>query len=138
MKLARPSCDRFSSPLPSPASTITSKTPPRHARPLAIATSARFIAVTLANSCCTAPPDKPPRNHQKPCKTFIRLMNSEVAKIGSVRAFLYRITNNLSIDHTRHNSVRGINDERELQILTGDTPIKNSAITSSNWNTCNA
>ncbi|NVZ81420.1 hypothetical protein HX875_23225 [Pseudomonas yamanorum] len=65
-------------------------------------------------------------------------MNSEVAKIGSVRAFLYRITNNLSIDHTRHNSVRGINDERELQILTGDTPIKNSAITSSNWNTCNA
>jgi hypothetical protein len=34
--------------------------------------------------------------------------------------------------------VRGINDERELQILTGDAPIKNSAITSSNWNTCNA
>lgn len=59
---------------------------------------------------------------------FIRLMNSEVAKIGNVRAFLYRIANNLSIDHARRNRVRGINDEQELQGLAGDADPQSSAI----------
>ncbi|AZP70533.1 RNA polymerase sigma factor [Pseudomonas poae] len=59
---------------------------------------------------------------------FIRLMNSEVAKIGNVRAFLYRIANNLSIDHARRNRVRGVSDEQELQALAGDADPQNSAI----------
>lgn len=59
---------------------------------------------------------------------FIRLMNSEVAKIGNVRAFLYRIANNLSIDHARRNRVRGIRDEQELQELAGDADPQGSAI----------
>ena len=59
---------------------------------------------------------------------FIRLMNSEVAKIGNVRAFLYRIANNLSIDHARRNRVRGIRDEQDLQDLAGDADPQGSAI----------
>jgi len=59
---------------------------------------------------------------------FIRLMNSELAQIGNVRAFLYRIANNLSIDHARRNRVRGINDDHELDALTGDADPQNSAI----------
>ena len=59
---------------------------------------------------------------------FIRLMNSEVAKIGNVRAFLYRIANNLSIDHARRNRVRGVRDEQELQDLAGDADPQGSAI----------
>jgi len=42
---------------------------------------------------------------------FIHQINSEVAKIGNVRAFLYRITNNLSIDDSRRNRVRGTNGD---------------------------
>lgn len=59
---------------------------------------------------------------------FIRLMNSEVTKIGNVRAFLYRIANNLSIDHARRNRVRGISDEQDLQDLASDADPQNSAI----------
>ena len=59
---------------------------------------------------------------------FIRLMNSEVTKIGNVRAFLYRIANNLSIDHARRNRVRGINDEQDLQDLASDADPQSSAI----------
>ncbi|WP_226477819.1 hypothetical protein [Pseudomonas sp. MWU16-30323] len=44
----------------------------------------------------------------------IHLINSEVTKIRNVRAFLYRITNNLSIDHSRRNRVRGTNGDQGL------------------------
>lgn len=59
---------------------------------------------------------------------FIRLMNSEVAKIGNVRAFLYRIANNLSIDHARRNQVRGVSDEQALDQLLTDTSPERSAV----------
>ncbi|MHA6577927.1 hypothetical protein [Pseudomonas yamanorum] len=45
---------------------------------------------------------------------FIHPINSEVAKIGDVRAFLYRIANNLTIDHSRRNRVRDINGDQDL------------------------
>ena len=61
-------------------------------------------------------------------EAFIRLMNSEVAKIGNVRAFLYRIANNLSIDHGRRIRVRGISDEHQLDGLAGSGDPQNSAI----------
>ncbi|WP_421524779.1 hypothetical protein [Pseudomonas yamanorum] len=45
---------------------------------------------------------------------FIHQINSEVAKIGDVRAFLYRIANNLIIDHARRDRVRDINGDQDL------------------------
>jgi len=54
---------------------------------------------------------------------FVRLMHSERGEVGNLRAFLYRIANNLSIDHARRNQVRGIQDEQALeQLLTETTP----------------
>jgi RNA polymerase sigma-70 factor (ECF subfamily) len=46
--------------------------------------------------------------------TFTHLINSEVAKIRNVRAFLYRITNNLSVNHSRRNHVRGTNGDQDF------------------------
>ncbi|WP_421552312.1 RNA polymerase sigma factor [Pseudomonas yamanorum] len=45
---------------------------------------------------------------------FTHLINSDVTKIGDVRAFLYRIANNLIIDHARRNRVRDINGDQDL------------------------
>ncbi len=54
---------------------------------------------------------------------FVRLMHSEHGKVGNVRAFLYRIATNLSIDHARRSQVRGVNDEQALeQLLSEATP----------------
>lgn len=54
---------------------------------------------------------------------FVRLLHSEHGQVGNLRAFLYRIATNLSIDHARRTQVRGVNDEQALdQLLTDTTP----------------
>lgn len=54
---------------------------------------------------------------------FVRLLHSEHGEVGNLRAFLYRIATNLSIDHARRSQVRGVNDEQALdQLLTEATP----------------
>lgn len=59
---------------------------------------------------------------------FIRLMHSERGDVGNLRAFLYRIANNLSIDHARRNQVRGVNDEQALDGLLSETTPERSAV----------
>ena len=59
---------------------------------------------------------------------FVRLMHSERGDVGNLRAFLYRIANNLSIDHARRNQVRGVNDEQALEQLLTDTGPERSAV----------
>lgn len=55
--------------------------------------------------------------------TFVRLLHTEHGEVGNLRAFLYRIATNLSIDHARRTQVRGINDEQALdELLTEATP----------------
>lgn len=61
---------------------------------------------------------------------FIRLMHSEHGKVGNLRAFLYRIANNLSIDHARRARVRGVNDEQALEQLLTETTPERSAVAS--------
>ena len=54
---------------------------------------------------------------------FVRLLHSEQGDIGNMRAFLYRIASNLSIDHARRNRVRGVQDDQALdQLLTETSP----------------
>ena len=59
---------------------------------------------------------------------FLRLMHSERGEVGNLRAFLYRIANNLSIDHARRNQVRGINDEQALEQLLNEATPERSAV----------
>lgn len=59
---------------------------------------------------------------------FIRLMHSERGDVGNLRAFLYRIASNLSIDHARRNQVRGVNDEQALEQLLTETSPERSAV----------
>lgn len=59
---------------------------------------------------------------------FVRLMHSDRAEVGNVRAFLYRIVNNLSIDHARRSQVRGVNDEQALEQLLTETSPERSAV----------
>ncbi|MDD0975115.1 RNA polymerase sigma factor [Pseudomonas fontis] len=61
---------------------------------------------------------------------FIRLMHSERSEVGNLRAFLYRIANNLSIDHARRNQVRGVNDAQALEELVTETTPERSAVAS--------
>ncbi|MBK5003078.1 RNA polymerase sigma factor [Pseudomonas sp. S31] len=61
---------------------------------------------------------------------FVRLMHSEHGKVGNLRAFLYRIATNLSIDHARRSQVRGVNDEQALEQLQTDTTPERSAMAS--------
>ena len=61
---------------------------------------------------------------------FVRLLHSEHGEVGNLRAFLYRIATNLSIDHARRTQVRGVSDEQALdQLLTEATP-ERSAVAS--------
>lgn len=48
---------------------------------------------------------------------FVRLLHSEHGEVGNLRASLYRIATNLSIDHARRSQVRGMNDEQALDQL---------------------
>ncbi|MBM3112468.1 sigma-70 family RNA polymerase sigma factor [Pseudomonas sp. P66] len=59
---------------------------------------------------------------------FVRLMHSERGEIGNLRAFLYRIANNLSIDHARRSQVRGVNDDQALDQLLNETSPERSAV----------
>ncbi|MDR0281128.1 MAG: RNA polymerase sigma factor [Paucimonas sp.] len=59
---------------------------------------------------------------------FVRLMHSERGEVGNLRAFLYRIATNLSIDHARRNQVRGVNDEQALDTLLSETTPERSAV----------
>lgn len=59
---------------------------------------------------------------------FVRLMHSERGEVGNLRAFLYRIANNLSIDHARRNQVRGVSDEQALEQLLNETTPERSAV----------
>ncbi|MDN7144237.1 RNA polymerase sigma factor [Pseudomonas sp. JQ170] len=59
---------------------------------------------------------------------FVRLMHSERGQVGNLRAFLYRIANNLSIDHARRTQVRGVNDEQALGLLLNETSPERSAV----------
>ncbi|MEG0862050.1 MAG: sigma-70 family RNA polymerase sigma factor [Pseudomonas sp.] len=59
---------------------------------------------------------------------FVRLMHSERGEVGNLRAFLYRIANNLSIDHARRSQVRGVNDEQALEKLLNETSPERSAV----------
>ena len=59
---------------------------------------------------------------------FVRLMHSERGNVGNLRAFLYRIASNLSIDHARRNQVRGVSDEQALDQLLTDTSPERSAV----------
>lgn len=59
---------------------------------------------------------------------FIRLMHSERGEVGNLRAFLYRIASNLSIDHARRNQVRGVSDEQALDGLLSETSPERSAV----------
>lgn len=59
---------------------------------------------------------------------FLRLMHSERGEVGNLRAFLYRIANNLSIDHARRNQVRGVNDEQALEQLLNEATPERSAV----------
>ena len=60
--------------------------------------------------------------------SFVRLMHSERGEVGNLRAFLYRIANNLSIDHARRNQVRGVNDEQALEQLLNEATPERSAV----------
>lgn len=59
---------------------------------------------------------------------FIRLMHSERGEVGNLRAFLYRIASNLSIDHARRNQVRGVSDEQALDSLLSEASPERSAV----------
>jgi RNA polymerase sigma-70 factor (ECF subfamily) len=48
---------------------------------------------------------------------FVRVLNSDQGNITNVRAFLFRIANNLSTDHGRRAAVRGLQDEQALEEL---------------------
>lgn len=62
--------------------------------------------------------------------TFVRLLHSEHGHVGNIRAFLYRIATNLSIDHARRTQVRGVNDEQALEHLLTDATPERSAVAS--------
>lgn len=59
---------------------------------------------------------------------FVRVMNSPLGEVSNVRAFLFRIANNLSTDHGRRTQVRGINDDRELDHLTDPNSPERSTV----------
>ncbi len=59
---------------------------------------------------------------------FLRLMHSERGEVGNLRAFLYRIANNLSIDHARRNQIRGVNDQQALEQLLNEATPERSAV----------
>lgn len=61
---------------------------------------------------------------------FVRLMHSERAEVNNLRAFLYRIANNLSIDHARRAQVRGQQDDDALEQLLTDASPERSAVAS--------